>query len=327
MDHYCNYTLPGGSSALLYDFEHYTTDADYWDARGINDFEAIADLSGPPGFIVLPSNDNFVFNVGGDDKRVYIAQMNLFGAPYNSKSQSTLKYTNTECQLWWCAQQYETIVDSSAQYQAITEQVDEQTLNLDDSDYLEYTAISASQDISNFTVSGNMSFALNFYFTKLLNDSGANSISLTRDLPIFIANNDLILGMWNGTRDPDTWISNLATSMTNAVRSLNATSTPNANGTPYELAITVRWLWLVVPIALVFLSILFLFAVIIRTALAPVRSWKGSPMTLLLFDLDTHIKDAGRSQMDRKDGVKKAIGKTMVKYVAKRNNDRSFMAC
>jgi len=60
--------------------------------------------------------------------------------------------------------------------------------------------------------------------------------------------------LWNGsTVDPQAFIDNLAASMTNSMRLYSISSRPALNGTAFQLAIVIRWEWLVLPVALVFL--------------------------------------------------------------------------
>jgi hypothetical protein len=62
------------------------------------------------------------------------------------------------------------------------------------------------------------------------------------------------------------------------------------NGTAFQLSIVVRCWWLALPVAMVAMSMLLLILVIIQTARSEVMSWKASPLTLLLFDVDGAIR-------------------------------------
>jgi len=299
----------------MYDLEHYSG--------------ADTNLSAVPGFIVLPEVRGAIFNIS-TDKRSYLANMDIFGAPYDSNSQSTLPYTNTECALWWCVQEYQTRMDSGVQRQIVTQTIEDsyasEQANGSTPDWIVFPGPSDAQQPTNFTIGSRDNAVLESYFLSIFNNSISNVVWLDKNGSDSFEN-DLILGVWKGTTDPDRWIASLAMSMTNAIRSTNSSSIPQYDGTSNELSLTVRWQWLILPAALVFLSIVFLFTVIIRTASAPVRSWKGSPLTLLLFDLDENVKEAGRSQMDKRDGVDKAIGKRNFRYVADDTGARRFKAC
>jgi len=139
---------------------------------------------------------------------------------------------------------------------------------------------------------------------------------------------DVMRSLWNGSSsDPQGFIDNLATSMTNVVRSYNISRRPELNGTSFQLAITVRWEWLILPAALVFLSIIFLLTVMIRTANSSVASWKGSPLTLLLFDMDKDIVEAAYGNVDKRNGISDAIGQKKVRLVNGPGGVRKLRAC
>ena len=105
----------------------------------------------------------------------------------------------------------------------------------------------------------------------------------------------------------------VATSLTNVVRNANQTARDEYNGTGYQLGVSVRWAWIALPAALVFLSVTFLATVMVRTALSPVAPWKGSPLTLLLFDIDHEAKAASFGQAGEYRGLQQAVGNMKVR--------------
>lgn len=118
------------------------------------------------------------------------------------------------------------------------------------------------------------------------------------------------------TVEVDAWIQNIATGLTNAVRSDSSRWLKEEyNGTQYELAVVVRWAWLVLPGALVLSSLAFLIAVIARTARSSVKSWKGSPLTILLFELDSVLREAAIERLDEHNGAEEAVGGQTVRLV------------
>jgi hypothetical protein len=92
------------------------------------------------------------------------------------------------------------------------------------------------------------------------------------------------------------------------------------------LAVQVRWEWLAFPAALVLMSIVFLVMVMIRTAHSPIQSWKGSPLTLLLFDIDDDTRKLAYDKVNIHHGVRRAMGKTRVKLVQEKGGIRKFHA-
>ena len=84
---------------------------------------------------------------------------------------------------------------------------------------------------------------------------------------------------------------------------------------------------LVLLAALLLMSIVFLIIVMIRTTYSPVQNWKGSPLTLLLFDVDQDTKKVAYGQVDKHNGAQKAIGNTKVRLVKEDGGMRKFHAC
>lgn len=69
-----------------------------------------------------------------------------------------------------------------------------------------------------------------------------------------------------------------------------------------------------------------MITVMIRTAHSPVRSWKGSPLTLLLFDLDLAVRDAAYDRIEEYNGVEETVGGQTVRLVEKNGGRRAFLA-
>lgn len=74
-------------------------------------------------------------------------------------------------------------------------------------------------------------------------------------------------------------------------------------------------------------SLVYLFVVMFQTAASPVYSWKGSPLTLLLFDVDSSIREASYGQFEKQDGLLKTIGDTRVHMVQHAGGMRKLHAC
>jgi hypothetical protein len=119
--------------------------------------------------------------------------------------------------------------------------------------------------------------------------------------------------------DIDALFSNLAASITRNVREVDwetqtfgdgyikpVTGAGTANGTAWslEVAIHVRWQWLLFPTALVALTVLFLVLTVMETAGSRVEVWKSSPVPLLAHGLEnaeaTRLRSAAHlSEMER----------------------------
>ena len=100
--------------------------------------------------------------------------------------------------------------------------------------------------------------------------------------------------------------------MTNVVRTTIPMTDELYNGTGFQLGVRVRWEWLVLPAAMVGLSLLFLMATIIRTARSPVKAWKGSPLAVLFLDIDQEIRTRASNHLNDFKGIERSVGRTKV---------------
>ena len=72
------------------------------------------------------------------------------------------------------------------------------------------------------------------------------------------------------------------------------------------------WPWIILPAAMVALSLLVMIAIIIKTSLSPVRAWKGSALALLFTDVDPGLRNRVAGAMDKFEGIEKQAGKAPV---------------
>lgn len=316
----CNYTLPTGESVNLVD-----EDSDDFPRHSRAKTTAFHSISSLGSIYDLTLAD-----------RMYLMNVELFGAPFgwNLLNSEEITLRNTECALWLCVQAYNTTVSSSGQQETLVSVLDEADASRLHSGvdtapnlyWMNFTVPPISPDASpetNFTV--NLGAARNLRLTMALLMNG--SIDMNGDAPQY--SSDTMFGVWNGTRDVHGWIDNLAAGMTTVIRSYNQTSRDEYLGTSYELSVRVRWVWLIFPVALVSSSILFLIAVMVRTALySEADSWKGSPLTFLLFELQSEIRHAGLRRMQESGWktAQKDLGKTRVRLVAEPDGGKKFHA-
>ncbi|KAF2148088.1 hypothetical protein K461DRAFT_262990 [Myriangium duriaei CBS 260.36] len=306
-DGFCNFTLPSGFNANLF----------------LGTF-----ILGTDAFASVTSEHGVLFNDSASD-RLYLAHIELFGVPSNDnvsawESIDVLKdpprfsyLSNTECALWFCIDVYNTSMTSSGQIQTVFSSFDR--LNaLPGSD--------TSDQFSNYSAVGSAPhYTIKTYLTEVM--SGNLSL-IAWDGTLQAWGDALPRGIWQGSRDPDQWIANLAMSLSNFVRSSNMTEPrPEYQGTAYELVFVIRWWWILYPAALVLSSILFLALVMVRTVHSPLSSWKGSPLTVLLFDVDEQTKKDGYTRIHERQGILEQIGETRVKFVQDGNGYYKFKAC
>lgn len=129
----------------------------------------------------------------------------------------------------------------------------------------------------------------------------------------------MVQAIWNVTgsvAELDSWIKNLAGSMTNVIRASNVGSSDGSklyyHGTAYQLGYEVRWVWITLPAILVVMSALILVTIMIQTATSPVHAWKASPLALLFVDVDSNLRRKADGQMSHVNGVSKSVGKSRV---------------
>lgn len=310
----CNYSFPSGSVASLYDFDNPSR----------NKSEDLA------GFQVVPGR-GAAFNMSLDN-RLYIMNVDLFGASYWSFANPHPPLANTECALWMCIQTYKTTINSTIQHQEILSTYDNVNIgyhNLNVSgipfdggsyyDFPELPSETPSDKNNGFSVNLWAYLALQQYIHKSMQGSVYWNASQH-------FSNDLIRGIWNGTTNPHTWINNVALSMSNVVRSTNTSSRPEYNGTALALTIRIRWEWLTIPAILVVTSIVFLTMVVTQTMYSPVQSWKGSPLTLLLFDVDQDTRKLAYGHLEEHKGALKAVGDQRVQLLEVEGGIRRFQA-
>ncbi len=156
-------------------------------------------------------------------------------------------------------------------------------------------------------------FALGDFTTNLLNGT------VDLDIGSVVPSSDVVQAIWNVTgsvAELDSWIKNLASSMTNVIRTSNAESSDRSNsyyrGTAYQLGYEVRWVWITLPAILVVMSALILVTIMIQTATSPVHAWKASPLALFFVDVDANIRRKTDGQMSHVNGVSKSVVKSRV---------------
>ena len=240
---------------------------------------------------------------------LYLANFEMMGYNYTATSGSTRgqELKATECALWFCVNTYETTISSGIQQQAQVSSFSNVNATYNLNDYTFHVPTNNIED-DKFVVDDVTYEALQSAFYGKLNGTVTSGISGYYTL------DDSILAIWNGTTNQDWWISNLAMSLTNHIRTANPASDSRFDGTAYQLGVKIRWVWLALPVAMVVFAILFLTIVMVQTARSDVSSWKASPLTLLLFDVDGGIRQDALSSgwPDVVNGAEKGVGERPV---------------
>lgn len=138
---------------------------------------------------------------------------------------------------------------------------------------------------------------------------------------------DMIAGIWNGTTDPQAWIRNGATSMSNIIRNTVLSNRSEYDGNAYQMGVKVRWEVVSLPVVTVLLPVLLLIAVMLKTAYSPVNAWKGRPLTVLLLNADEKIEGASAGRDEEARGLKNAIGRTRVRLSRRLDKMWALKAC
>ena len=300
----CNYTMPSGSVAALFNFD---------------ENPKLDLVFQPTAFQVMQSTGSFYDSE--HPSRLYLTNFDVFGAPFQAKSESMWPNASTvsfECALWMCVQVLNTTTSSAHQSQfSVEEFVNFSTTGNESSeDYdggnSKYTFMPLPLSTRSRTQASYNLDRINVeYIRNLLSSAITGTIQLGRSSS-YNPSSDTVLGIWNASSDLDSWIKNLALSMTNVIRTNTPHSDDMYNGTAYHLGYQVRWEWIVLPATLVLISTLVLIMAIVQTSRSSVSAWKGSPLTLLFMNVQVDDRKMAVGQMDTFQGLQDHVGDRQV---------------
>ena len=94
----------------------------------------------------------------------------------------------------------------------------------------------------------------------------------------------------------------LAIALTNTLRSSNSSELVLGKAYYTEAYVSVQWVWLILPISLLFLSLVFLVSTIIKTGredAAQVGVWKTSAIAALFYGLPDDMQEKITSSADK----------------------------
>ncbi|KAL3417460.1 hypothetical protein PVAG01_11460 [Phlyctema vagabunda] len=289
----CNYTMPSGT--------------------GVSDMRTLFSLQ--TSFVVNQLwNANHTTYNRSDPTIPYLSVFDMFGANYLGTTFG-VNTTATQCALWFCIEAYDISVENGIQTQktlnnwSTVAAVDSPTFNLTaNRTFIDIPDYMNTRPESNYMIGGVAIDALSNSLSKVFNGSVTAGMS---SATYGYGDNEFVQGIWNGTGDPQSWIKNVALSLTNNVRSMAAT---NESAAAYsgiarssEIFVHVRWGWITYPIVLVLLSIAFLALSITESIRGDVSAWKGSPLAVLLMDVNDVVKHRTDRHTDM-DGFKNSVG-------------------
>nr|KAK5444628.1 hypothetical protein LTR18_004332 [Exophiala xenobiotica] len=289
----CTYTMPSGSK-MLFPNATYSTE-------GL-------------GFQVTASK-GAKYNSSHHDK-LYIANFDVFGAQYDSYSYTGWeKYlTSQECAMWICIKTFDVVTANGHQTQTVssTFSLINSTLPSGFSGGDNFTFPPLPANMSGTTPNTNYTFnifasvALSEYLSPLFN--GTVFLNLESNSP----SRDAVEALWNGTSDMNAWMSNVALSMTNIMRSTTQANRAVYDGSASQLGVHIRWPWIALPASMVLASLVFLILIIIETTRSPVEAWKGSPLAYLIFGVDQETKGSleNHAIVDEYKDLGNTVGRT-----------------
>ena len=265
------------------------------------------------GFQVFPSSGSHFDKTQGD--KLYLSNFEAVGMPAGTQLSDTSWQNRSEqayeCALWACVQAFETWQVNSNQTQVVRhtwDKVDNSSIYNDPFKNITFVDLPIEMnapDDANFRFLGMAVVALNTYLSSLFHGN------ITVNQGTQLSSSDVVQALWNATTDLDDWMHNVASSLTNVVRSFDpAPQRAVLDGTGYQLGYDVRWPWIILPAVMVGTSLLLLVVVVIRTALSEVYPWKGSPLALLFMNVDYGTAARARGQIERYNGIEESVGKS-----------------
>lgn len=124
-----------------------------------------------------------------------------------------------------------------------------------------------------------------------------------------------IFNPWLAPNNVTSHMERLATALTNTIRSSNSSEPVLGKAYCTQAYVLVRWVWLILPVSLLFLSLVFLVSTIIKTGrgAAQVGVWKTSAIATLLYGLpdDMQEKITSSADKDPKAGTPRAKAKQL----------------
>ncbi|MDI1488101.1 MAG: hypothetical protein OHK93_007375 [Ramalina farinacea] len=321
-----------------------------WNGTGVEDDDTTPE---PPGTLFASGSLFWVTQTNGsvyhrsNSTQTYLTNFDVFGAPFEVRPKDWLQKDMVawECALWMCVQAFEVTVSSSSQTQIPIQNFSTIANNTHDIftdasfdkintfENLTFDPLPPSMNPapqSQYQFSIESALTMSSYLTSTIKgNAGA-------DLRVVSFSSDATQAIANATTGSlDAWIKNLATSMTNVLRSstsqagaydvpIEATRLTDAiySGAGYQLAVQIRWPWIVLPALLVLLSLVVLVTTIIRTSWRSIWAWRGSPLVFMFMEVDAEIRRHAVGQMEVFGGLQDRVGKDEVLLEKDRDGGR-----
>jgi hypothetical protein len=200
----------------------------------------------------------------------------------------------TECALYYCVDTYHTAVNDGIFTETITSNGGKSNYSTDINTFGKNTAITPDSCYVNGTRRENKdtpecTYEVDYMSTLSMSNSLSPLIKGKGDRPVSNRPSwtpetiEAVYGVYGNYSEINTLFESMASALTTHARSKVCNSIKNGTAWTMESYVHVRWLWMILPIALVVLSLVFLIITVFHTRKQYI--WKSSPLALLFSDL------------------------------------------
>ena len=200
-----------------------------------------------------------------------------------------------ECVLYYCVNEYNATVQSGDLHQEIRRswRNDSATLNLEED--LTYRPPSSFANITYNASSTYVGYGAAQALNKFMSSSMTGSGGIRDNTTGSAFSSDITHALYE-TDDLPTRINNMVTSMSNNMRQQNNSGSSPLEGTALQTTtyLQVRWIWVVYPATVLFLSLCCLITTIIETERGKISVWKTSQIALLFHGQRLRLDKIGQ---------------------------------
>jgi hypothetical protein len=200
----------------------------------------------------------------------------------------------TECALYYCVDTYHAAVNDGIFTETITSNGGKSNYSTDINTFGKNTANTPDSCYVNGTRRENKdtpecTYEVDYMSTLSMSNSLSPLIKGKGDRPVSNRPSwtpetiEAVYGVYGNYSEINTLFESMASALTTHARSKVCNSIKNGMAWTMESYVHVRWLWMILPIALVVLSLVFLIITVFHTRKQYI--WKSSPLALLFSDL------------------------------------------
>lgn len=270
-------------------------------------------------FEVAPSKGSA--NAFAPKSQSYVSVFDMLSA---SRNFTETKVQAHECALWFCLKSLNVSVTNGVQTSTVISswsKTDFSTENGARSDELTFVDIPPDlyvQPETRYSVPADSTRALKTFIDLTIAGNASGRADAIKH------SSDWIEAVRNATPDLNSWIAQLALSITNEIRQ-TGTLDP-ARGTDKTLTyagiahvtsthVRVNWYWVIYPLTLMVLAFCYLAQTVWRTARDQVCAWKGDSLPMLFCHVEPGVYAQVGDGMDVPEGLVGRVGKIEVELV------------